>query len=100
MDELVGQILRRPTPHPCVLAQVRAIAAWHGPARCDRIQAPTVVVHGTLDPLTPVGNGMRLARLIPDADYLELPGVGHLVVHEAGDELLRVVDRIRTRTSA
>jgi pimeloyl-ACP methyl ester carboxylesterase len=97
MEELVGQILRRPTPHPCVIAQVRAIAAWHGPALCDRIAVPTVVVHGTLDPLTPVGNGMRLARLIPDADYVELPGVGHLVVHEAGDALIDVLARIRTR---
>lgn len=94
MDELVAQIVRRPTPHACVLAQVRAIAGWHGPHRCGRIAVPTVVVHGTRDPLMPVGNGMRLARLIPQAQYVELPGVGHLVAHEAGDDLLDVLGRL------
>lgn len=94
MDELVAQIVRRPTPHACVIAQVRAIAGWHGPHRCARISVPTVVVHGTRDPLMPVGNGMRLARLIPHAQYVELPGVGHLVAHEAGGDLLAVLDRL------
>jgi 3-oxoadipate enol-lactonase len=30
---------------------------------------------------------MRLARLIPGARYIELPGVGHLVPLEAPDTL-------------
>ena len=49
---------------------------------------PTTVVHGSRDPLIPVGNGMRLSRLIPGAEYVELAGVGHLVPHEAGAALL------------
>jgi pimeloyl-ACP methyl ester carboxylesterase len=94
LDELVAQVLRRPTPRACVLAQVRAIAGWHGPHRCAHIKVPTVVVHGTRDPLMPVGNGMRLARLIPRAEYVELAGVGHLVAHEAGGELGQVLARL------
>jgi pimeloyl-ACP methyl ester carboxylesterase len=99
LDELVAQVMRRPTPHACVLAQVRAIAGWSGPRRCTRIDVPTVVVHGTRDPLMPVGNGMRLARLIPRADYVELAGVGHLVAYEAGDELLAVLDQVSGRVA-
>lgn len=95
MDELVAQVLRRPTPHVFVLAQVRAIAGWHGPHRLAHLNVPAVIVHGTRDPLMPVGNGMRLARLIPRADYVELAGVGHLVVHEAGGELLDLLARLR-----
>jgi pimeloyl-ACP methyl ester carboxylesterase len=93
MAEIADQIVRRVTPRRAVLTQARAIWSWHGAARLRRIDAPTTVVHGDRDPLLPVGNGMRLARLIPDATYLELPGVGHLVPQEAGDVLLQVLER-------
>ena len=91
VEELVSQLLQRVTPRRAVLDQARAMAAWHGPGRLRRLSVPTTVVHGSRDPLVPVGNGMRLARLIPGAEYVELPGVGHLVPHEAGDALLRVL---------
>jgi pimeloyl-ACP methyl ester carboxylesterase len=42
-----------------------------------RIQAPTQVIHGVLDPLVPVANGHDLVRRIPGAlgDFIE--GMGH-----------------------
>ena len=93
MDELVGQILARPTPKVSTFRQMSAIAAWHGPGRLAGIGCPTTVVHGDVDPLMPVGNGMRLARLIPGARYVELAGVGHLPPLEAGDALAEVVEQ-------
>jgi pimeloyl-ACP methyl ester carboxylesterase len=92
MSEVADQIVRRVTPRGAVLNQARAIWAWHGATRLRRIDTPTTVVHGDRDPLLTVGNGMRLARLIPDASYLELPGVGHLVPQEAGDVLLHALE--------
>lgn len=41
------------------------------------ISAPTLVIHGTRDPLFPIGHGEVLAREIPDATLLRLEGVGH-----------------------
>ena len=41
------------------------------------IGAPTLVVHGTADPLFPLGHGEALATAIPDATLLPLQGVGH-----------------------
>ena len=41
------------------------------------IAAPTLVIHGTRDPLFPVGHGEVLAREIPNATLLVLDGVGH-----------------------
>lgn len=41
------------------------------------IAAPTLVIHGTRDPLFPIGHGEVLARGIPDARLLLLDGVGH-----------------------
>jgi len=90
-DELVSQVLARPTPQVAVNAQLRAIAAWHGADRLRGLARPTTVVHGSADRLMPVGNGMRLAQLIPGASYVELPDVGHLVPMEAGDVLADLV---------
>lgn len=89
--EVADQVLARVTPRVTVISQARAIWCWHGKSRIRRIDAPTTVVHGDRDSVIPVGNGMRLARLIPNADYVELPGVGHLVPQEAGDDLLKVL---------
>ena len=91
-DELVAQIVTQPTPWAAVINQLRAIAAWSGSSRLATIKAPTVVVHGALDELMPVGNGMRLAQLIPAARYIELPAVGHLVPIEAPDVLAEVIE--------
>jgi pimeloyl-ACP methyl ester carboxylesterase len=41
------------------------------------ISAPTLVVHGTADPLFPVEHGESLASAIPDARLLLLDGAGH-----------------------
>jgi 3-oxoadipate enol-lactonase len=74
-----------------VFNQARAILAWHGVERVRRINTPTTVVHGARDPLIPVENGKRLAKLIPHATYAQMEGVGHLVAHEAGDALLEAL---------
>lgn len=45
--------------------------------RLGEIAAPCLVLHGTADPLFPLGNGEALAREIPGARLERLPGVGH-----------------------
>ena len=45
----------------------------------QRIQAPTLVLHGTEDPLFPVEHGKALAAAIPGARFVPLDGVGHEV---------------------
>jgi 3-oxoadipate enol-lactonase len=92
MTELVAQLAVRPTTRYGAMAQARAAGCWRGPGRLAGIAAPVVVVHGREDRLRPVGNGMRIARLIPGSRYLELAGVGHLVPLEAMDELVSVIE--------
>jgi pimeloyl-ACP methyl ester carboxylesterase len=91
LDELVAQIVERPTPRFAVLAQLRAAMGWPGAARLTRLTVPTTIVHGDLDPLSPVRNGMRLAQLIAHARYVELEGVGHLVPQEAPERLVELL---------
>ena len=38
------------------------------------------------------GNGMRLARLIPGARHIALPGVGHSVPLEAAEPLAAIIE--------
>jgi pimeloyl-ACP methyl ester carboxylesterase len=45
--------------------------------RLSGITAPTLVVHGTEDPLFPLGHGEALAREIPGARLVPLEGMGH-----------------------
>jgi pimeloyl-ACP methyl ester carboxylesterase len=41
------------------------------------IAAPTLVIHGTADPMFPIGHGETLAEVIPGARLLRLEGAGH-----------------------
>jgi pimeloyl-ACP methyl ester carboxylesterase len=59
---------------------------------------PTLVVHGTADPLFPVEHGRALAAAIPGARLLEVEGMGHqLPPAPSWDDL---VDAITDRTRA
>jgi pimeloyl-ACP methyl ester carboxylesterase len=58
--------------------QLAAILA--DPDRTPQLRAlvvPTVVVHGAEDPLIDASGGRAVAAAIPDARYLEVPGMGH-----------------------
>jgi len=41
------------------------------------IAVPTLVIHGTADPMFPVAHGEALAEIIPIARLLTLDGAGH-----------------------
>ena len=52
-------------------------SAERGPLRS--ITAPTLVIHGTADPMFPLAHGEALAAEIPGARLLALDGAGHCV---------------------
>src|SRR5262245_46267302 len=45
--------------------------------RLPTLQVPTLVIHGTVDPLHPLAHGEALAAEIPAARLLAIPGMGH-----------------------
>jgi pimeloyl-ACP methyl ester carboxylesterase len=45
--------------------------------RLSSIAVPTLVIHGTADPMFPIGHGETLADEIPGARLLKLEGAGH-----------------------
>jgi len=41
------------------------------------VRVPTLVIHGTRDPMFPLRAGRDLARMMPDATWLPIAGMGH-----------------------
>jgi len=70
-----------------VIARTRDMASSAGnhwilqgedvPFKMAGIAVPTLVLHGTDDPMFPLAHGEALAREIPDARLVPMPGVGH-----------------------
>jgi pimeloyl-ACP methyl ester carboxylesterase len=92
--DVVAQHLRNLAAHPAALHGVLghlAAATYHDTrARLPRISAPTLVLHGGADELTPPRNARLLADRIPDATLALLPGVGHGYLLEAPEESHRL----------
>ncbi len=58
------------------------------------IGAPTLVLHGTADPLLPYGHAEALARVIPGATLVPLPGMGHqMPPRSLWDTVVRAIAR-------
>jgi pimeloyl-ACP methyl ester carboxylesterase len=55
------------------------------------IAAPTLVIHGTADPMFPLQHGEALAEEIPGARLLALEGAGHGVDRADWDALARAI---------
>jgi pimeloyl-ACP methyl ester carboxylesterase len=55
------------------------------------ISAPTLVIHGTADPMFPIGHGEALAEEIPDARLLRLEGAGHGVYRADWDAIVAAI---------
>ena len=60
-------------------------------APLSSIRAPTLVIHGTADPMFPPAHGEALARRIPGARLLLLEGAGHGVDRADHERLVRAV---------
>lgn len=60
------------------------------------VTVPTLVVHGTDDPLVPVEGGKDTARAVPGADLMLIEGMGHDLPH--GGAWPRIVEAITAHT--
>jgi pimeloyl-ACP methyl ester carboxylesterase len=55
------------------------------------IAAPTLVIHGTADPMFPLEHGQTLAEEIPGATLLPLEGAGHGVERDDWETIARAI---------
>jgi pimeloyl-ACP methyl ester carboxylesterase len=79
--------------HPAGTARQLAAVLAHGSrrARLRDVRAPTLVIHGSEDPLVPVEGGKDTAAAIPGAELLIIEGMGHDLPRGAWG---RIVDAI------
>jgi 3-oxoadipate enol-lactonase len=82
--------------------QTAAIVGHDTRARLHELEGlPTLVAHGLDDRLVSPERGRELARLIPGAELVELPGAGHLLATDAEQQLAAtVVDHLERHTPA
>ena len=57
-------------------------------ALIDAPQAPTLVIAGAADRMTPLANGLDVARVLPNARVVTLAGCGHDMLGERPNEVL------------
>jgi 3-oxoadipate enol-lactonase len=82
-EAMVAHGAAHPFPHPVLVSQLGAIMGHDTAARLSRLELPTLVIAGEDDELIPSGNSRLLAQLLPNAELLLLPGVGHVFWREA-----------------
>jgi pimeloyl-ACP methyl ester carboxylesterase len=90
--ELAGRSYDRSYDPAGLRRQLAAVTAQ--PDRTRRLQhvrVPTVVIHGMDDPLISVSGGRALARAIPGARFVGLPGMGHDLPQELWPQFAEAV---------
>jgi pimeloyl-ACP methyl ester carboxylesterase len=91
-DEIIAARGAHPTPDETLEAHIQACYGFYARGcEVERIQAPALVVHGDEDLIVPVENGRMLASRLPNARYVELPGVGHNVQLEVPERFNTLV---------
>jgi 3-oxoadipate enol-lactonase len=90
-DRLVAVQQLSPADPRALAAQAAAGARYTGRLRQTRIQARTLVLHGSADTVVDPGNGRLLADRIPDAQLVIFPGLGHLLFWEEPDSFVDAV---------
>lgn len=69
-----------------LVAQQDALRAYHASAEgVAGLTMPALVLHGTEDPIVPIGWGRELAALLPDSRLVVYEGCGHNYLVEMGD---------------
>ncbi len=91
-EEFLQRRLEYPTPPECWLAQFKACGEFVEPGvAVETLRVPALVIHGREDRVVPHENGETLARRLPGARFVSMPGVGHLPYLENAAEFTRLV---------
>jgi pimeloyl-ACP methyl ester carboxylesterase len=88
---VMASIERSYQPAGTVRQMVAIAASGDRSAALKRITAPTLVMHGQDDPLVPLACGQDVARKIPGARFVAVPGMGHDLPVELLPQLAQAV---------
>ena len=83
VEEILAARAEHPTPPETIDVHIALCYRYYDEAiDVEKIDAPALVIHGDADVIVPVENGRALARRLPNARYVELPGRGHNLMLE------------------
>src|SRR3984893_4607121 len=81
------------TGFPAAYFQIKAFSETDMTEDLKKIDVPTLILHGDVDQIVPIGNARRSAKLIPNATLKEYPGAPHAIIstskNEVNEDLLR-----------
>lgn len=80
------------TPHDTRLGVAKAFLAMDLYSGLANVKAPTTVVVGSRDTLTPPSHSRRIASAIPGAELVVIPGAGHMLPLEAPQKLVEIIE--------
>jgi 3-oxoadipate enol-lactonase len=83
--------LERAVAVPVIVAQMQAIMGHDTSTRLERLDMPTLVLHGTADQMIPVANAALIADRIPGSHLEIFDGVGHLFFWEEPERSAELV---------
>jgi pimeloyl-ACP methyl ester carboxylesterase len=88
--------------HPAGTARQLAaiLASGDRTSRLRELRLPTVVIHGTDDPLVPFRGGAATARAIPGADLIAIPGMGHDLPRDVWPKVFEALEANAQRAAA
>ena len=88
--------------HPAGTARQLAaiLASGDRTPRLRELRLPTVVIHGTDDPLVPFRGGAATARAIPGADLIAVPGMGHDLPRDVWPKVFEALEANAQRAAA
>jgi pimeloyl-ACP methyl ester carboxylesterase len=95
-DEELGRFLQRVFERGITAQGIarQTLAIFAAPNRVEKLQkldVPTLVIHGEADPLIPVECGIQAAEAIPGAKLVTIPGMGHDLPEALTPRLTRMI---------
>jgi pimeloyl-ACP methyl ester carboxylesterase len=96
INELAASRMRRSASPGAALALARMNAQIDIRGVLPAVRVPTLVVHRSLDPQSPIGGARYLAERIPGAKLIETPGDDHLPWVGDSDAILEAIEEFVT----
>ena len=88
MVQRVAQLERASASPGSIVALMRANYELDVRHLLPSVRVPTLILHRVGDALVPVAAGRYLAEHIPEASYVEIPGIDHMVVDNETQDII------------
>jgi pimeloyl-ACP methyl ester carboxylesterase len=90
---------RGPCPAGIARQLVAILASGNRKPALASLRTPTLVIHGTADPLIPIAAGRDTAEAVPGAEFLEIEGMGHDLPRQVWPRFVHAITKNAARAA-